>query len=172
MISVLSASPRIAIRLGALVLALAASAVNGSNAQPVATPEPIAVAMDLATVVKVPERTAMLVIGNPSIADATIQRNGLIVLTGKSFGTTNVIALDNAGSTVREFSVTVKGAPRATLVVQRGPQRESYSCAPSCERVLTLGDDKDFFDSANQQIKARNATAAGSTSSESDANPR
>src|SRR6266700_3819459 len=57
----------------------------------------IDVTIDEAKLVKLPERVATLIIGNPLIADASVQSGGLVVITGKSFGATNFIALDSSG---------------------------------------------------------------------------
>ena len=64
-------------------------------------------------------------IGNPLIADVTMLRNNqLMVITGKSFGTTNLIGSMPAGSQVGESMITVVH-PNDKLVVYRGPHRES-----------------------------------------------
>ena len=62
----------------------------------------VAVMIDHAKVVRLPERTQTVVVGNPMIADITVQRNGIVVVTGKSYGITNVIALDGAGTLIAE----------------------------------------------------------------------
>ena len=46
---------------------------------------------------RLPERVATIVIGNPLIADATLQSGGILVLTGKGYGATNLLALDRVG---------------------------------------------------------------------------
>src|SRR5262245_18760605 len=58
----------------------------------------IEVIIDQAKLIKLPERVATLVIGNPLIADASVQSGGLVVITGKSYGATNFIALDRFGA--------------------------------------------------------------------------
>jgi hypothetical protein len=105
----------------------------------------ISVVLDQARLVKLPERVSALVIGNPLIADASIQSGGLMVLTGKGYGVTNLIALDRTGATLMEKQVLVKGPYAHTVVVYRGVQRETYSCAPFCEPRVTLGDGQTFF---------------------------
>lgn len=122
--------------------------------------ETIEVQMDYAKVIRAPEGTATLVVGNPAIADTAIQRNNIIVLTGKSYGTTNILALDVDGATIEEMTVTVTGKDEATLTVHRGMQRESYSCAPTCEQTLRLGDSADHFSKVSGQFGARNGVSA------------
>jgi hypothetical protein len=139
----------------ALVLALA------SGFAPVAAfAADLTVILDKATLVKLPERVATIVIGNPLIADASIQSGGMMVVTGKGYGTTNLIALDRAGSVLMEKTVEVKG-PHPVVVVYRGIERESYSCTPICERRITLGDSNAYFDAVLAETGSRNAQAQG-----------
>jgi len=82
------------------------------------------------------------------------------VITGKGYGATNIIALDRAGATLMTATVQVVG-PRDAVVVYRGVDRESYSCAPTCERRITLGDAPPYFDATLAQAGTRNGSAAG-----------
>ena len=83
---------------------------------------------------KLPERVATIVIGNPLIADAALQSGGILVITGKGYGSTNLLALDRSGSVVMDKTVQVLGAAGDDLVVvYKGVERETYSCAPECE---------------------------------------
>ena len=97
-------------------------------------------------------------IGNPLIADVTMLRNNqLMVITGKSFGTTNLIVLDATGAQVGELMITVIH-PNDKLVVYRGPHRESYSCAPDCMAAVDLGDDHAFMGDTISAIKLHEGT--------------
>lgn len=120
------------------------------------------VAVDRATVVRAPENTATIIIGNPLIADATTQKNGVMVVTGKSFGTTNIMLLDAKGAILSETTVSVRRAADG-LVVQRGGKRESYSCTPRCEPVLAIGDNQESFAQTAGQISQRAGMSAGRT---------
>jgi putative type II/III system pilus formation protein len=143
------------IRTMALVAAALAAWSAPSSAQRAGAVE---VVLDRAAIAKVPDRTATIVVGNPLIADVSIQAGGTMVVTGKGFGVTNVIALDRAGKVIGEQSVTVRSAADS-VIVYRGALRESYSCAPDCERRNTLGDTPDFFDATLAQIGNRNTSA-------------
>jgi Flp pilus assembly secretin CpaC len=123
--------------------------------------ETLNVSVDQATLTKLPERVSTIIIGNPLIADVTIQSGGVMVVTGKGFGATNIVALDRAGSVLMEKTVVVHGPRDDVVVVYRGIQRETYSCQPDCERRITLGDTPDFFNTAIGQAGARNAQAQG-----------
>jgi hypothetical protein len=117
------------------------------------------IVLDQAAIVRLPERVATIVIGNPLIADVSVQAGGMMVLTGKGYGMTNIVALDRAGNVLMDRAVEVVGPQDNVVIVYRGASRESYSCAPMCERRITLGDTPDFFDATIGQTGTRNARA-------------
>jgi hypothetical protein len=82
-------------------------------------------------------------------------------VTGKGYGTTNFVALDRAGATLMERELQVRGGGENTVFVYRGSERESYACAPTCERRVTLGDSPNFFTATASQTDLRNNQAAG-----------
>jgi mevalonate kinase len=145
------------VRLFALCF-VAAAAVSGSFGA--AKAADISVILDQARLVKLPDRVATIVVGNPSIADAAVQSGGWIVITGKGHGSTNIVALDRSGAILLEKTIEVQG-PQDVVVVYRGTERNTYSCTPECSRQLTLGDGNNFFEVTAGQINARN-TLAGS----------
>jgi hypothetical protein len=126
--------------------------------------EPIIVRLDEARIMEVPDRASTVVIGNPLIADLSIQPGGLAVVTGKSYGATNLIVMDKTGAVLNEQTVQVEGSPDQTVVVYRGVTRETYSCAPFCSPRLTLGDSLPYFNDVMTELTTRNtqSLAAGS----------
>jgi Pilus formation protein N terminal region len=124
----------------------------------------ITVTLDQAQVMKLPDGVATLVVGNPLIADVSIQSGGMMVLTGKGYGMTNLLALDRSGAVLQQKTIQVLGA-RDSVVVYRGVERESYSCAPKCERRITLGDSTDYFGATLGQTGARTGQALGAVQS-------
>ena len=125
-----------------------------------ANAETVTVSVDEARIMKLPENVATIVIGNPLIADATLQSGGILVLTGKGFGSTNMLALNRGGKIVLDTTVQVTGPANADLVVvYKGVERESYSCAPDCGRRMTIGDSPTYFTANLTQIGATNALA-------------
>lgn len=119
----------------------------------------LTVVVDRAKVIRLPERTQMVVIGNPAVADIAVQKNGIVVLTGKSFGTTNFLALDAAGNMLAEANVSVKAPSDSTLVVQRGLDRYTYSCTPACQPSVALGDAGPYFTDVKSQADQHAAFA-------------
>ncbi|MDX7952761.1 pilus assembly protein N-terminal domain-containing protein [Lichenihabitans sp. Uapishka_5] len=139
-----------------VVLAICCLALPIGPALADPAPDHVVVQLDKAKLVKVPAHVETVVIGNPSIADVTMmKRNGLMVVTGKGFGETNVIFVDTNGQALSEAVVTVVSGA-AMVTVQRGMDRESYSCAPRCQPTVALGDATKFLTDASSQITSRN----------------
>ena len=142
-------------RAGLLLLLMGAAASAGqTDPLPVVT-----VLVDNAKVIRLPEKTATVIVGNPIIAEVTPQKNGVLVLTGKSFGSTNLIALDNAGAMVAETTIRVEASRDSTITVQRGLDRESLSCTPNCQPAVQLGDAAKYFDANSGQADSRRKLA-------------
>ena len=162
---------RIAITVAALCLAM----LTGGRATATETPlaggttldvaavvaQGMTVTMDQARVMRLPAHVTTLVIGNPLIADATVQRGGLMVLTGKSVGSTNLIALDGRGEQLLTIQIRVRAQNDAVVQVYRGIDRETYSCTPTCERTIAVGDSKTFFETALGNSRSRAGAASG-----------
>ena len=125
--------------------------------------ETLVVTIDQARVVNVPAGTEALIVGNAAIADLTLLKQGAtMIITGKGFGETNFIALDAAGKSLAQSLIrVVGGAGRTTLLVQRGMDRQSYSCAPQCLPTMKLGDDAKYFVEVAGQVKDHNGQANG-----------
>src|SRR6185436_5843154 len=125
-------------------------------------PDRIAVYVDQAKLVKLPAKVSTIVVGNPLIADVTLQAGGIVVVTGKGYGATNFIALDRAGEVVVDRLIQVEGPSDQLVTVYRGIERESYSCMPVCQRRVTLGDGGDYFKATMDQAGTLSGTASGS----------
>src|ERR1700761_1666077 len=102
------------------------------------SPEAIAVNVDQAKLVKLPARVATIVVGNPLIADVTLQSGGIIVVTGKGYGATNFIAMDRGGEILVDRLIQVEGPTDQLVTVYRGIARGTYSRMAVCPRRLTL----------------------------------
>jgi hypothetical protein len=140
--------------------------VLGLLLAPIAVPSPaaesISVVVDQAKLIKLPEKVATIVVGNPLIADVSLQPGSMMVVTGKGYGSTNVMALDRQGSVLIDRMIQVEGpADNKLVTVYRGVERESYSCTPICQRRVTLGDSQAYFDNMIGQGGTLSRQAAG-----------
>jgi hypothetical protein len=124
--------PGFFVALACAVLAAAPNTAFATDPVPVSTTAgTVFVHLDQARIVRLPERTATLVIGNPLIADAAVQPGGIAVLTAKSYGATNLVALDSNGAMLFNQSIQVVGPADKVVVIYRGIDRETHSCMPT-----------------------------------------
>ena len=119
-----------------------------------------------AKLVKLPAKVSTIVVGNPLIADVTLQSGGIVVVTGKGYGATNFIAMDRNGDVLVDRQIQVEGPTDQLVTVCRGVEREAYSCMPICQRRITLGDGETYFKSVIDQAGTLSgqASAAGTKS--------
>lgn len=144
-----------------LVASLLAVGVTTASVVSAGTEETIAVNVDQAKLIRLPQNISTLVVGNPLIADVTLQPGGMVVVTGKGYGATNVIAMDRKGAVVADRLIQVEGPMDKVVTVYRGVERESYSCMPICQRRVTLGDSEGFFKSTMDQAGTLSNQASG-----------
>ena len=104
----------------------------------------VTVNTNMARVLRINAPAATVIIGNPAIADVTIQDPQTLILTGKSFGRTNMIILDSNGDPIADTIVEVAQLSTDTVTVFLGAQRTSMACAPNCQPVIMLGDDTSY----------------------------
>lgn len=105
---------------------------------------PVSVKVNMARILRINAPASTVIIGNPAIADVTIQDPQTLVLTGKAYGTTNLIVLDNRGSPIADTMVEVIQDQAGIVTVYMGERRTSLSCEPVCQPTIMLGDDSDF----------------------------
>lgn len=129
-------------RLVALMsLAIVAFGTAASSAQDNA---PIDVNVNMARVLRISAPAATVIVGNPGIADVTIQDPQTLILTGKSYGQTNLIVLDNMGEPIADTLVEVVQMQAGVMTVYQGQLRTTLTCAPVCQPTVTMGDDNTY----------------------------
>lgn len=116
---------------------------------------------DQSQLIRLPRAATEVIVGNPSIADVAIQGGNLLVVTGKNFGVTNVIALDAQRNIIQDQRVIVEHDEVRTISLYRGVKRESYTCTPQCSSTLTIGDANEYFDSISKSAQLKASTATG-----------
>ena len=137
----------------ATLLAIAGAKANSE-------PHRLKVELDYARLARMPEGAQTFILGNPLIADITmLKESRLMVVTGKSFGTTNLIMLDRAGKQVGESLITVI-PPEDKLVVYRGSRRESLSCKPRCVRAVDMADDQQIMSGALDSVRTHDGAVS------------
>jgi Flp pilus assembly secretin CpaC len=135
------------------VLVAPASAVLAQSA-------PVTVKVNMARILRINAPAATVIIGNPGVADVTIQDPQTLVLTGKSFGQTNLIVLDTLGNPVADTIVQVVQDQADVVTVYMGDARNSYACTPVCQPMVMLGDDGGFSGEAVASSKTLESMAS------------
>jgi len=120
------------ILLGGLVPAFAADSA------------PVSVKVNMARILRIDAPAATVIIGNPGVADVTIQDPQTLVLTGKSYGQTNLIILDGKGNPIADTMIQVTQDLADVVTVYMGSARQSYSCEPTCQSIIMMGDNSGF----------------------------
>jgi Pilus formation protein N terminal region len=128
----------------------------------------LTVEVDESQILQLPATPGAIVIGNPSIADVSIQGQKIFV-HGRGFGQTNLTILDLEGNQIANFSLIGVHAQPSSVVVFRGPERFSYSCVTNCEAEVQVGDNNAFMNNVTAQLNAKMGLATGTKSSESQA---
>lgn len=147
----------------ALILAAAHSATAMAN--------DLIVRYDQSQLLRLPRPASEIIIGNPSIADVALQGGNLLVVTGKTFGITNVIALDADRNVIQDQRVVVERDERRVVNLHKGGTRFTYSCSPNCETNLTIGDDKTYFDMVRKHNSDKIGFSEGSADSSGGSAP-
>lgn len=139
-------------RMFAALAAFAASPASAGD---------LLVRYDQSQLLRLPRAAAEIIIGNPSIADVSLQGGNLLVVTGKTFGITNVIALDAQRNVIQDQRVIVERDEKRIVNLHKGSTRQSFTCTPNCSPTLTIGDDTQFFDMVSRHNSAKTKFSEG-----------
>ncbi|KQT54032.1 pilus assembly protein CpaC [Aureimonas sp. Leaf460] len=142
-------------------LALVLAIVPASEALAFDSDAMLKVATDQARVLKIDRPAETVIIGNPAIVDVTIHDASTLVLTGRSYGVTNLVVLDARGNSIVDEQVIVTSNELGTVRVYRQAQRVTFACSPECEPTVTIGDDGGTFDASFGQFQTRQSMAVG-----------
>ena len=125
----------LAVGLSVLILGYCGTAAAGT---------PLTVQIDQSQLLTLQSDPGTIVVGNPSIADVSLNGKQMYI-HGHSFGETNLMIFDTSGNKMSEFELTVGNSPINQVTVYRGSAtsgalRQTYSCAPTCEAAMMSGD--------------------------------
>jgi hypothetical protein len=148
-------------KIALVVSAIAMAAIGLAATQ--ARAEDLIVRYDQSQLLRLPRAASEVIIGNPSIADVAVQGGNLLVVTGKTFGVTNIIALDQERNVIQDQRVLVQRDEARTVNLHKGSQRQSYSCTPNCSPTLTIGDDTAYFDMVSKHAQSKTKFSDGAS---------
>ena len=120
-----------------------------------AAAQDIAVMADEAHLLRLDRPGTDVIVGNPAIADVSVQNGRLLVITGKSFGMTNLIVLDGKGKEIVSRKVRVTTDGERTVTLHKGLQRQTLDCQTRCEMTLVPGDMATHFEALSKSVQAK-----------------
>jgi putative type II/III system pilus formation protein len=120
------------------------------------------VIIDQASLMRLDRTASEIIVGNPSIADVSVQSGKVLVITGKSFGETNLIVMDADGKVIVDRRLIVQEPRIGFVTLYKGSMRQTLHCAPHCTPPLVIGDDKDYFETIGKQIKEKQSISQSS----------
>jgi len=138
-----------------LLLAVAMIGMLVPGNSHVAQASDLLVRYDQSQLLRLPRPVSEVIIGNPSIADVAVQGANLLVVTGKTFGVTNIIALDEQRNVIQDQRVIVQRDEARVVNLHKGTKRQSFTCAPHCTPTITIGDEKEFFEQISEHAKIK-----------------
>ena len=128
---------------------------------PAALADPFKVSVDQTVAVKIDAPANSVIIGNATVADVAVHDANTILITGKAFGTTNVVVLDRGGKEIWANTLNVGGEPDTDLTIVRKGGTYTYSCVDKCRATPMVGDQPDHFAQVMQTVTAKAETAKG-----------
>jgi Flp pilus assembly secretin CpaC len=131
------------------------------------------VPVDESQILQLPTMPGAIIIGNPAVADVSIQGQKLFV-HGRAFGETNLTILDLKGEQVANFKLVGTISQASQVVVFKGAtvgpsNRFSYSCTGTCETSLQVGDNTVYFDLVASSTAGKLKLATGNNTAEATA---
>lgn len=111
--------------------------------------------------VRLAQPASSVVIGNKNVADVAVADSKLILLTGKGFGTTNLIVFDADNKILISADVVVTANTANLVTVNRGGAQFTYDCAGDCRDAPMIGDDPGHFSRSIGQAEQTQALTEG-----------
>ncbi|MEO1206085.1 MAG: pilus assembly protein N-terminal domain-containing protein [Pseudomonadota bacterium] len=139
-----------ALVVGFTVFSATAAPLSGS-----ASANDLIVRYDQSQLLRLPRPVSEVIIGNASIADVSVQAGNLLVVTGKTFGVTNIIALDMQKNVIQDQRVIVQRDESRVVNLHKGSKRFSFTCAPNCTPTITIGDENQYFETISKHASTK-----------------
>ena len=122
-------------------------------------------------IVRLPGPASSIIVGNPNIADISVQSVDTIFVVGRGYGETNLIVLDAQGNTMMDANLQVVNtlSPHGVRLYN-AKSRETYSCIPYCGPSPVLGDSAEFIGgntNGEARLDSSNVASSGASSAAS-----
>lgn len=122
----------------AIAAGLALGALTGVAMAKGPASKQVDVIIDQTQILNLKYPAGSLIVGNPDVAGVAIHDDRTLLLTGRSFGSTNLIVLDAIGRIIYESQISVGEDTRGnSMTIARGLETETYSCTGKCRVAKT-----------------------------------
>ena len=150
----------IALAVAFMAPAAASGAPTAASAKsaPASAPAHIRLPIDQARPITAPGVVRGVVIGNPAIVGVSVQNDRLVFVTGRSYGSTNIILVGERGP-IMQARITVVSDESDAVIVTRGGWSVRFDCAPECKRRPDISDEPTAFNQSMGAITARSGAA-------------
>ncbi len=139
--------------------AAAAAAVCMFAAPGAAFARDVRVALDQAFPIRLSEPAEGVAVGNPAIAGVSVQNDRFLFVTGRSYGSTNLVVVGANGRVLYSGRVVVTPDETDVVMITRGTETARLECTPLCRPRPDIGDGQGSA-MASGQIQSRAAAAA------------
>jgi Flp pilus assembly secretin CpaC len=137
------------------IAALAAACVFATPA----SARDIRVALDQAFPIRLAEPAQGVAVGNPAIAGVSIQNDRFLFVTGRSYGSTNLVVMGDGNRVLYSGRIVVAPDETDVVMVTRGVDTARLECTPLCRPRPDIGDGP-ASTAVNAQIAGRPAASA------------
>lgn len=128
---------------------------------PAAMADAFKVGVDQTVTLKLTTPANSVVVGNATVADVSVYDSNTLLVTGKAFGTTNLLVLDRSGKTIYQNTLAVGGESDTGLTIVRGGGNYSYSCIDKCRPTAMVGDAPQHFSDVMTTVTSKAGPAQG-----------
>lgn len=94
-----------------------------------------------------------VVIGNSNVADVAVLNSRTLFITGKTYGSTNLMVYDENGRQIYSSDIVVTSNSTSTITVNRAGADFTYDCTPNCRPTPSIGDATEYFDQVVEQTQ-------------------
>jgi hypothetical protein len=136
-------------------------AVIGLALAPAAAADPFKVSVDQTVAVKLAAPANSVMVGNATVADVAVHDANTLLITGKAFGTTNLVVLDRAGKEIWANTLAVGNDDATELTVVRAGGTYTYSCVDKCRPTPMVGDAPEHFSGVMTTVTGKASSAKG-----------
>lgn len=120
----------------AFLVALVAVSLAGAAAAQSAGPMNIGI--DRSQRISLRGSVSSVIVNNPLIADVTVVDANTLVIQGKGYGQTEILAVDAIGRTLFQNQIVVSGGQAGSLRVWRGGKATEMACGATCSPSLRV----------------------------------